>query len=121
MPIPLKVFDIDSISVTGLISAVNQVEPSSGWSVSPNPATGYFDSQILGHITEDMTIRLFNTRGQVMATYLQKESSERFYLRALPAGMYWLTLQRKHETRTVKLIDWAIDRKRPPSIHLLWF
>ncbi|MBN2747279.1 MAG: T9SS type A sorting domain-containing protein, partial [Bacteroidales bacterium] len=76
--------------------------------VYPNPATGIFNINIEGGLTEYFEIEVFNMQGQIVfiknAQMVNPESLITIDISEQPAGMYFLRLKNNHLFRIERLI-----------------
>jgi len=92
------------------VGVTSSSEPSwlGAFSLSPNPASTYFQVSMTGNTTERVYFTLINTVGQVaeQQTHLfqQGQLQSTFAIEHLPKGVYWLQIQSGTEIKNVRLM-----------------
>ncbi len=94
---PIQITITSGVGIDELLSKANIA-------VYPNPTEGILNVKLNGYKSEVISIRIFNSKGQVVLTDEILKSSSEFNLTDLPKGVYIVELQNGTKTSDSKIV-----------------
>ena len=94
---PIQITITSGVGVDELLSKANIA-------VYPNPTEGILNVKLNGYKSEVISIRIYNSKGQVVLTDEILKSSSEFNLTHLPKGVYIVELQNGTKTSDTKIV-----------------
>jgi len=94
---PIQITITSGVGIDELLSKANIA-------VYPNPTEGILNVKLNGYKSEVITIRIFNSKGQVVLTDEILKSSSEFNLTHLSKGVYIVELQNGTKTSETKIV-----------------
>jgi hypothetical protein len=94
---PIQITITSGVGIDELLSKANIA-------IYPNPTEGILNVKLNGYKSEIVTIRIFNSNGQVVLTDEILKSSVEFNLTHLPKGVYIVELQNGTKTSDTKIV-----------------
>jgi len=94
---PIQITITSGVGIDELLSKANIA-------IYPNPTEGILNVKLNGYKSEIVTIRIFNSNGQVVLTDEILKSSVEFNLTHLPKGVYVVELQNGTKTSGTKIV-----------------
>lgn len=94
---PIQITITSGVGIDELLSKANIA-------VYPNPTEGILNVKLNGYKSEVISIRIFNSKGQVVLSDEILKSSSEFNLTHLPKGVYIVELQNGTKTSDTKIV-----------------
>jgi predicted deacylase len=100
-------FHLDAVTVEQTTVGIDETSPEfAAFSVYPNPTQGMLNIRTKGIETGMATIQVFNSIGKQIASFPEILAGAQITidLSGNPTGLYFMTIQNKHKSETLKII-----------------